>query len=206
MLSGPDLCVHLPLAILPAQLASFRQKRAKSDCAGTTKKTQKRQGQTVEKDDNSTQDRHVEPAPPSASATELNKTNHEVHRSLNKLSLWLSGFFLYNQLFWLRTCFFTWHSFFFSDHNTCLTYFFCPLFLTLCFLTCSWPLPDKHTLENWVTNHYIALRACCHGNLARINWSPFLLLLFFCIYLIAFTCCTKCTSVALGVCWYFVLK
>lgn len=94
VLSGPDLCVHLPLAIFPAQLASFREKRAKSDSAGTTKKTQKRQGQTVKKDDNSPQDRHVEAAPPSASAAELNKTNHEVHRSLNKLSLGLSGFFI----------------------------------------------------------------------------------------------------------------
>ncbi|XP_056248818.1 pericentrin isoform X1 [Seriola aureovittata] len=59
-------------------LASFRQKRAKSVSAGAPKKTQKRKGQTVTQNDSSTQDRHVEPAPPSASDTELNsKTNHE---------------------------------------------------------------------------------------------------------------------------------
>ncbi|XP_030575002.1 pericentrin isoform X2 [Archocentrus centrarchus] len=59
-------------------LASFRQKRAKSDGAGTAKKTQKRKGQVVSQNDHSTQDRHVEPVKlPSASATELNNTNHE---------------------------------------------------------------------------------------------------------------------------------
>ncbi|XP_069391966.1 pericentrin isoform X4 [Paralichthys olivaceus] len=59
-------------------LASFRQKRAKSDSAGTAKKTQKRKGSTVPTNDGSTQDRHVEPVPPSATDTELNrKTNHE---------------------------------------------------------------------------------------------------------------------------------
>ncbi|GLD47932.1 A-kinase anchor protein 9-like protein [Lates japonicus] len=59
-------------------LASFRQKRAKSDSAGAAKKTQKRKGQAVSQNDSSTQDRHVEAAPPSANNTELNnKTNHE---------------------------------------------------------------------------------------------------------------------------------
>nr|XP_019953447.1 PREDICTED: trichohyalin-like [Paralichthys olivaceus] len=59
-------------------LASFRQKRAKSDSAGTAKKTPKRKGSTVPTNDGSTQDRHVEPVPPSATDTELNrKTNHE---------------------------------------------------------------------------------------------------------------------------------
>lgn len=85
VLSGPDLCVHLPLAVLPAQLASFRQKRAKSDSAGAAKKTQKRKGQAVAQNDSSTQDRHVEAAPPSANNTELNnKTNHEVHHWLHR--------------------------------------------------------------------------------------------------------------------------
>uniref|UniRef100_A0A3B4ULN8 Pericentrin n=1 Tax=Seriola dumerili TaxID=41447 RepID=A0A3B4ULN8_SERDU len=56
-----------------AKLASFRQKRAKSVSAGAPKKTQKRKGQTVTQNDSSTQDCHVEPAPPSASDTELNK-------------------------------------------------------------------------------------------------------------------------------------
>uniref|UniRef100_A0A3B4XRB0 Pericentrin n=1 Tax=Seriola lalandi dorsalis TaxID=1841481 RepID=A0A3B4XRB0_SERLL len=65
-----------------AKLASFRQKRAKSVSAGAPKKTQKRKGQTVTQNDSSTQDRHVEPAPPSASDTELNsKTNHEPEKS-----------------------------------------------------------------------------------------------------------------------------
>ncbi|XP_034431835.1 pericentrin isoform X3 [Hippoglossus hippoglossus] len=60
-------------------LASFRQKRAKSDSAGTAKKTQKRKGSTVAQNDGSTQDHCVEPVPPSATDTELTrKTNHEV--------------------------------------------------------------------------------------------------------------------------------
>ncbi|XP_029937869.1 pericentrin isoform X2 [Myripristis murdjan] len=59
-------------------LASFRQKRAKSDSAGAAKKTQKRKGQNVSQNDRSTQDRHLEPALPSASDAEKNsKTNHE---------------------------------------------------------------------------------------------------------------------------------
>ncbi|XP_042292883.1 pericentrin isoform X3 [Thunnus maccoyii] len=59
-------------------LASFRQKRAKNDGAGTAKKTQKRKGQAHSKNDCATQDRHVEPAPSTANDTELNsKTNHE---------------------------------------------------------------------------------------------------------------------------------
>nr|XP_046269155.1 pericentrin isoform X2 [Scatophagus argus] len=59
-------------------LASFRQKRAKGNSAGTAKKTQKRKGQTVSQTDGTTQDRCVEPALCSASSTELNnKTNHE---------------------------------------------------------------------------------------------------------------------------------
>ncbi len=80
VLSGPDLCVRLPLAVLPAQLASFRQKRAKGDGTGPAKKTQKRKGQTVSQNDSATQDRGVVPALSSANDTELNnKTNHEVH-------------------------------------------------------------------------------------------------------------------------------
>ncbi|KAL3968743.1 ryanodine receptor 1 [Sarotherodon galilaeus] len=61
-----------------AKLASFRQKRAKSDGAGAAKKTQKRKGQIDSQNDRSTEDRHVEPALPSVSATEHNNnTNHE---------------------------------------------------------------------------------------------------------------------------------
>lgn len=82
VLSGPYLCVNICLAVLPAQLASFRQKRAKGDGAGTAKKTQKRKGQTVSQIHSATQDCGIEPDLCSASETELNnKTNHEVcHR------------------------------------------------------------------------------------------------------------------------------
>lgn len=83
VLFGADVRVHLPLAVLLAQLASFRQKRAKSDGAGAAKKTQKRKGQVDSQNDRSTEDHHVEPALPSASATEHNNsTNHEVCRQL----------------------------------------------------------------------------------------------------------------------------
>ncbi|MEQ2253305.1 hypothetical protein ILYODFUR_030726, partial [Ilyodon furcidens] len=54
-----------------AKLASFRKKRAKSDGARAAKKTQKGKGQTVSKNDCSTQDRWVEPPLPPASATGL---------------------------------------------------------------------------------------------------------------------------------------
>uniref|UniRef100_A0A3Q1FSN0 Pericentrin n=1 Tax=Acanthochromis polyacanthus TaxID=80966 RepID=A0A3Q1FSN0_9TELE len=60
-----------------AKLASYRQKRAKSNGAGATKKTQKRKGQTVTQNDSSPQDPNVEPALPSASATELNRQKDE---------------------------------------------------------------------------------------------------------------------------------
>lgn len=85
LLGGPYLCVHLHLTVLPAQLANFRQKRAKSDGAGAAKKTQKRKGQTVTQIHNATQDCHIEPAVCSASSTELDKTNHEVHHILSVL-------------------------------------------------------------------------------------------------------------------------
>ncbi|XP_047200841.1 pericentrin isoform X3 [Girardinichthys multiradiatus] len=54
-----------------AKLASFRKKRAKSDGARAAKKTQKGKGQTVSKNDCSTQDRWVEPPLPPVSATGL---------------------------------------------------------------------------------------------------------------------------------------
>ncbi|XP_053191638.1 pericentrin [Scomber japonicus] len=61
-----------------AKLASFRQKRAKSNGAGATKKTQKRKGQADSQNDSAAQDRHVELAPSTAKDTELSsKTNHE---------------------------------------------------------------------------------------------------------------------------------
>ncbi|KAK1894257.1 Pericentrin, partial [Dissostichus eleginoides] len=59
-------------------LASYRQQRAKGNSAGTSKKTQKRKGQTVSQNDGATQGRPVDAALSSANDTELNKkTNHE---------------------------------------------------------------------------------------------------------------------------------
>ncbi|XP_071063370.1 pericentrin isoform X2 [Pseudochaenichthys georgianus] len=59
-------------------LASYRQKREKGNSAGTSKKTQKRKGQTVSQNDGATQGRPVDAALSSANDTELNKkTNHE---------------------------------------------------------------------------------------------------------------------------------
>ncbi|XP_026170864.1 pericentrin isoform X4 [Mastacembelus armatus] len=61
-----------------AKLVSFRQKRAKSDSAGTAKKTQKRKGQIVSQNDSSTPDCHINSAHLSTNDPELNsKTNHE---------------------------------------------------------------------------------------------------------------------------------
>uniref|UniRef100_A0A3Q3K048 ELK domain-containing protein n=1 Tax=Monopterus albus TaxID=43700 RepID=A0A3Q3K048_MONAL len=61
-----------------AKLASFRQKRAKSNSTGAAKKTQKRKGQTVSQNDSATQDCHVKPGPPSTSDTEQSrKSNNE---------------------------------------------------------------------------------------------------------------------------------
>ncbi|KAI4804513.1 hypothetical protein KUCAC02_026139, partial [Chaenocephalus aceratus] len=61
-----------------AKLASYRQKREKGNSAGTSKKTQKRKGQTVSQNDGATQGRPVDAALSSANDTELNKkTNHE---------------------------------------------------------------------------------------------------------------------------------
>ncbi|CAJ1074387.1 pericentrin isoform X4 [Xyrichtys novacula] len=61
-----------------AKLASYRQKRAKSDSAGAPKKTQKRKGQNDAQNDGAAQDHHVGAAPPAAKDKELNnKTNHE---------------------------------------------------------------------------------------------------------------------------------
>ncbi|KAM9354836.1 pericentrin [Pholidichthys leucotaenia] len=64
-----------------AKLASFRQKRAKSDGAGTSKKTQKRKGQNVSKNDGTTQDPLVESSSASATETESNATHEESIKS-----------------------------------------------------------------------------------------------------------------------------
>ena len=82
VLGSPDVRFSLPLTVLPAQLASFRQKRAKNNGAGATKKTQKRKGQADSQNDSAAQDRHVELAPSTAKDTELSsKTNHEVYHA-----------------------------------------------------------------------------------------------------------------------------
>lgn len=83
VLSGPDLCVHLHLIVLPAQLASYQQKRAKANNTGTSKKTQKRKGQAVSQVDSAPQGHHIEPAFGPAGDTEVNnKTGHEVYHRL----------------------------------------------------------------------------------------------------------------------------
>lgn len=87
VLCGFDLCVYLPLTILPAQLASFRQKRAKSDSAGAPKKTQKRKGQNVSQVDGAAQDSHVEPADLSTKATDTNIKTHQ------KVYYWLYRYY-----------------------------------------------------------------------------------------------------------------
>ncbi|KAM8917072.1 pericentrin isoform 2-T2 [Spinachia spinachia] len=60
-----------------AKLASFRQKRAKGDGTGATKKTQKRKGTTVSQNDGAAQGHHLESTFSSTNDTGPNKTNHE---------------------------------------------------------------------------------------------------------------------------------
>ncbi|KAM9842917.1 pericentrin [Aulostomus maculatus] len=64
-------------------LASFRQKRAKSDGAGAAKKTPKRKSQVVSQNDCATQNRHIEPAPSSANDTELNSKHEDTQTTRN---------------------------------------------------------------------------------------------------------------------------
>ena len=79
VLGRADLCVRVRLAFLPAQLASFRERRAKGDSEGAQKKTAKRKGQNVPKIDRPAQERPLEPAPaPASGAKEKCKINHEV--------------------------------------------------------------------------------------------------------------------------------
>lgn len=82
LFSGPYLCVHLCLTFIPAQLASFQQKRAKGDTAGASKKTQKRKGQAVTQIHSTTQDCPVKSDLCQAGDANLIKTNHEVCSSL----------------------------------------------------------------------------------------------------------------------------
>ncbi|XP_065096299.1 pericentrin isoform X2 [Paramisgurnus dabryanus] len=68
------------LAAGRAKLAHFRQRRAKSESSGTQKKTQKRKGQTVQTNDQSAQERHLE---------ELHTDHHhvEISKGLSEASL-----------------------------------------------------------------------------------------------------------------------
>lgn len=85
VLGGADLRVRLPLALLPAQLASFRQKRAKSRGAGEAKKAAKRTGPAVAQDDGAAQDSHIVPPP---NHNELHGNSiHEVLWTVNRLHL-----------------------------------------------------------------------------------------------------------------------
>ncbi|XP_056151383.1 pericentrin [Lampris incognitus] len=63
-------------------LASFRQKRAKCDSAGATKKTQKRKGKDVSQNDCSAQDCHLEPVLLSVSDAQQN--SRTVYEDLQK--------------------------------------------------------------------------------------------------------------------------
>uniref|UniRef100_A0A3Q2P6W8 Pericentrin n=1 Tax=Fundulus heteroclitus TaxID=8078 RepID=A0A3Q2P6W8_FUNHE len=95
VLCDPDLRVRLHHAVLPAQLASFRKKRAKGDGAGAAKKTQKGKGQAVTKNDGSTQDRlvdaHLRPAgatgPDGKTNPEQNDQQEDQSSSLEERSL-----------------------------------------------------------------------------------------------------------------------
>lgn len=83
----PYLCVHLRLTVIPAQLASFQQKRAKGDVAGTSKKTQKRKGQAVKQIHSTTQDCPVKSDLCQTGDANLNKTNNEVCMQTRILSI-----------------------------------------------------------------------------------------------------------------------
>ncbi|KAI2663332.1 Pericentrin [Labeo rohita] len=60
LLSHPDVRFPLPDSQPLAQLANFRQRRAKSESSSTQKKTPKRKGQTVQTNDRPAQERHLE--------------------------------------------------------------------------------------------------------------------------------------------------
>lgn len=84
---SPYLCVHLHLTVIRAQLASFQQKRAKGDIAGTSKKTQKRKGQAGTQIHSTTQDCPVKPDSCQAGDPNLSKPSHEVCNTLGLLLL-----------------------------------------------------------------------------------------------------------------------
>lgn len=148
VLCDPDLCICLPVTVLPAQFASYQKKRAKSNSAGAAKKTQKGKGQVDSKNDGQTQDHWVEPPPPSVDTAALEgKTSSEV--KLAKVLLWKLCANVY--IYFLNMSYLVSHVY--------------PVFIL-------WMLfMYTYTLENWVTNHHVACKACCHSNLIRINWS-----------------------------------
>ncbi|XP_042613812.1 A-kinase anchor protein 9-like isoform X2 [Cyprinus carpio] len=67
-----------------AKLANFRQRRAKSESSSTQKKTQKRKGQTVQKNDLSAQERHLE-------EPETVNRHGEINKEYSEASLRLDG-------------------------------------------------------------------------------------------------------------------
>jgi len=86
VLGGADLRVCVRVAVLPAQLASFRQKRAKGDGAGAPKKAAKRKGPDVPKTERRpAQERPLEAAaalaPLASGAEENGRTDDKVHRT-----------------------------------------------------------------------------------------------------------------------------
>uniref|UniRef100_A0A9J7XTJ4 Pericentrin n=1 Tax=Cyprinus carpio carpio TaxID=630221 RepID=A0A9J7XTJ4_CYPCA len=60
LLSHPDVRFPLPVSQPLAQLANFRQRQTKNKSSNTQKKTPKRKGQTVQTEEQSVQERHLE--------------------------------------------------------------------------------------------------------------------------------------------------
>lgn len=86
VLSHPDVCFTLPFPQPGAQLAHFRQLRAKSESSGAQKKTPKRKGQTVQTNDRSTEERHLEQLHPDVHHGDFDKGHSEVCPFLFRVS------------------------------------------------------------------------------------------------------------------------
>lgn len=78
LLSHPDVRFPLPVSQPLAQLANFRQRQAKNKSSNTQKKTPKRKGQTVQTEEQSVQERHLEEPQTDDCHGEINKEPSEV--------------------------------------------------------------------------------------------------------------------------------
>lgn len=74
----PNVCFPLPLPQPVAKFANFRQRRAKSESSGTQKKTAKRKGKTVQTNDGSTEERHLEEPDTDLNHGDIDKGHLEV--------------------------------------------------------------------------------------------------------------------------------